>query len=151
MKLLNIIQKFTLVFTLLIGFTSFSQNIIKATDLNSEWTLVKDQDGIKMYVSTEGCKVGPLKKPLEYVFIKIENQNSESKDLYFQLGIHYDEGCEGCEEHNESQRAITLEANSTIECDCTFENGNLSYLIINPNYTDTKVFEGIELINFKIN
>lgn len=137
-------------FIFVIGFSSQAQDILGANEISSEWTLLKEQDGIKMYVSTEGCKVGPLEKQLEYIFIKIDNQNAESKDLHFQFALHYDEGCEGCDENLENERVITLEANSTTECDCTFENGELSYLIINPNYADTKVFEGLELINFKI-
>ena len=113
MKTLNIIQKIAFVFALFIGFTSFSQDVIKPSEISSEWTLVKEQDGIKMYISTEGCKVGPLEKPLEYIFIKIENLNSESKNLYFQFGLHYDEGCEGCEEHKESERAINIAAKAS--------------------------------------
>lgn len=137
-------------FILVLGFSSQAQDLVLANEINSEWKLLKEQNGVELYISTEGCKVGPLEKPLEYIFVKVVNTTDENKDVYFQLALHFDEGCVGCDDKNESKRAINIPANSTLTGDCSFEYGELSYLIINPNYTDTRILESLELIKFKI-
>ena len=142
--------KISLIFALFLGNSAISQEMLNTSELNQEWSLLKEKDGVKLYARAEQCKVGPLVKPLSYVLMKIVNESSEYKTIYFQLGRHYDQGCEGCEETEENKKALNVSASTSIECDCTFANGELSFLIKNPNYADTRIFQSLELIDLII-
>ncbi|MGB0914488.1 MAG: hypothetical protein ACPGVI_00380 [Crocinitomicaceae bacterium] len=143
-------NRFLLVFAMFASITAFAQSEVAAADLTQDWSLVNQEDGVNIYVRKEACKVGPLEKPLVYVFYKIENTNADAKNVYFQAGLKYDQECIGCNGEEESSKAINVLGNTSVECDNTFAKGLLSSLITNPNYPDSRVFESVMLLDIKI-
>ncbi len=143
-------NRILLVFAFFASLSVFAQSELSAAGLNQDWSLINQEEGVNIYVRKESCKVGPLEKPLVYVFYKIENTNPEAKNVYFQAGLKYDQECIGCNGEEESRKAVNVTENSSIECDNTFAKGELSSLIINPNYPDSRVFESIILLDIKI-
>ena len=125
-----------------------AQNTLGAEELSSAWTLLKEEGDVKFYIRKDECQMGSLEKPFSYAFIKIENSSSAAKTVDFHVAVHFQSECVGCDANAETVKSVTVEANSSVETDCKFENGHLSVLIQNPNF-DSRVFKEIELMNFK--
>lgn len=151
MKTTKIVRFFAFVFFVFLSTTTFSQTAMNASELSTKWSLLTEQDGVKLFVKRESCKLHKTQKPLDYLLVKVVNESGEAVTSNFQIGLHYNEGCTGCEQNVETYRSVLLASNSSEECDCTFKsNGQLSLLIKNPNHLDDRVFESIELIDFKL-
>lgn len=146
----QLMNRLLLVFAMFASISAFAQSNIAAADLTQEWSLVSQENDVNIYIRKEFCKVGPQAKLLTYVFYKVENTSSSSKNVYFQSGLKYDQECIGCNGEEENRKAINVPANSSIECDCTFANGILSSLITNPNYPDSRKFEAVQVSDIKI-
>ena len=81
-----IIKKSTLqmksIITLLLvfmGSSAFSQSLT-ANEVNGDWTLITEQDGIKMYVQKGECQMGNIETPFTYGFLKVENTKIDDKN-----------------------------------------------------------------------
>ena len=123
----------------------------KKSDLTNDWKLFSENNGLKMFLRSETCKIEGAPKPFDYVFIKLENTTSEEKTIDFQLGLNYQETCVGCStEDHEAKRNFTIPANTTWMGDNTFVRGKMSYLIQNHNGLDNKTFKSIKLIYLNI-
>jgi len=146
----QLMNRLLLVFTLFASLSAYAQHEVAANDLTLEWSLVSQEDGVNIYLRKDYCKVGPQTKLLPYIFYKFENTTAVAKDIYFAAGLKYDQECIGCNGETESKKAVNVPANSFVECDCTFKNGMLSSLITNPNYSDTRTFESVQLLDIKI-
>ena len=144
------LTKTLLVFLCLVQLSVYGQELKKA-DLTSEWNLFSEKDGIKIFLRSETCDVQGAAKPFDYTFIKVENTNSEEKIVDLQLGMNYNGNCIGCSVNDiEAKRKITVPANSFLLGDCTFERGELSYLIENKNYPNAFAFKSVKLIYLNI-
>jgi hypothetical protein len=142
--------KLLLVMLCLIHIPVFGQELKKA-EITSDWKLLSEKDGLKLFIKSETCQIEGAPKPFDYVFIKLENSNSEDKSINFQLGVNYNQLCVGClATENEAQRNIVIPANSTLFGDSTFERGELSYLIANHNGVYNYTFNSIRLIYLNI-
>ena len=150
MKTTKIVRFVAFVFSIFLSTTTFAQTGLKANELSQDWSLLTQQDGVSLFVKRMSCELNPSQKPLDYLLVKVVNESGEEVNSNFQIGLHYDEGCRGCEQNVETYRTVLLASNSSKECDCTFKNGELSLLIKNPNHSDDAVFESIELIDFKL-
>lgn len=117
---------------LFIGLAANAQSLSK-DEINSDWTLVMSQDGIEFYAKTQECDLAPGKLPFEYAMLKVVNTTSENKYVTYNIAMHFEEGCSGCEESSETNYVVQLDANSSVEGDCNFEVRGLAGLMNNPN------------------
>lgn len=122
--------------------------ILSENILTNKWSLIEKNDGIKIYVKKNSCKVGPQKKALEYLFYKIENTTSTNKNIFFSAALIFDKYISNNNEEN--KKSVFVSKNSSVECDCSFSNSTLSSLITNPNYPDSREFEAVKLLDIKI-
>ncbi len=150
MKTTQIVRFVAFVFSILLSSSLFAQTNVSANDLSKDWSLLKEQNGAKLFVKREACSINPSLKPLDYLLVKVVNENGDAVNSSFQIGLLFNNGCRGCEQNVETLRTVIVEANSSKECDCSFKNGEMSLLIKNPNHSDDAVFEGIQLIDFKL-
>ena len=145
--------KFAKILFVMLCFThvsAFGQELKKET-LTTDWNLLSETNGIKIFLRTETCQVQGAPKPFDYAFIKLENSNSVAKTIDFQLGLNYTGTCIGCSENDsEAKRNIVIPANSVLIGDATFEKGELSYLIANHNSPAKLELKSIKLINLNI-
>ncbi|MCH2224368.1 MAG: hypothetical protein MK066_06315 [Crocinitomicaceae bacterium] len=124
---------------------------MSSSQLSKQWTLLKEEGDIQLYVRKDECKMGSLEKPFSYTFIKIVNNGTTDHTVNFDLAVHFENECIGCISNPETTKHIKISANSSLETDCSFENGALAVLIQNPNFGDKRIFTGLELKNFKLN
>jgi hypothetical protein len=123
---------------------------LKKSELTNDWTLLSESNGVKLFVKSENCQVQGAPKTFDYLFIKLENTNLESKKVDLQLGMNFNEMCIGCSANStESKREIIVPANSTVMGDATLQRGELSYLIANHNAT-VYTFKSVKLVHLNI-
>lgn len=143
------LAKTFLVILCLVHGSVFGQEL-KKSELSNDWTLMSESNGVKLFVKSETCQVQGAPKQFEYLFIKLENTNSESKTIDLQLGMNFNEACIGCSTGDiESKRKVVVPANSTLMGDATFQRGELSYLIANHNAT-VYTFKSVKLVHLNI-
>lgn len=141
--------KTLLVLLCLVHGSVFGQEL-KKTQLTSEWTLLSETNGVKLFVKSENCQVQGAPKSFDYLFVKLENTNSTDKTVSLQLGMNFNEACVGCVENDiEALKEISVPANSSVMGDATFQRGELSYLIANHNAT-VYTFKSVKLVTLKI-
>ncbi len=133
-----------------VSFAASSQTELKADQIGADWTLITSQEGIEMYVQEGECKMGNVKTPFTYGFLRIVNTSSEAKNVSFNINLYYADGCAGCDNHNEEYTTVSVAANSSIETDCSFENGQLALLIRNPLQADYQDFKYLQLMDLKV-
>ena len=129
---------------------SAQQSKINAENFSSNWTLLHEVDGIKMYVQKGDCKMGDVKTPFTYAFLKIENTTNVRKHLNFNINLYYADGCAGCDNANEEYVSISIEPNSSLSTDCSFNHGELALLVRNPLQSDYQDFKYLQLIDLKV-
>jgi hypothetical protein len=117
---------------------------------NTEWSLVEKQNGLVFYTKRINCEMVGNSKPLYFSVMKIENTSAEKLYVNFNYGLQYEEGCSGCEDFSEHHVEFSIEPNSTIEGNCTFENGKLTRLIVNPNLSGGWKFQEEKITNITI-
>lgn len=148
-------QKITLLLLLFISGLSVTVNAqeirIDAEELTNKWTLFREKEGVKLSIQKGECKMGDVKTPFTYGFLKLENTSSEQKTVSFKINVYYTDGCAGCANTNEGWVTVTIDGNSTLSTDCSFDNGSLSVLIQNPLQSDFQDFSYLQLIDFKVN
>ncbi len=110
-------------------------------ELTSDWKLIESTKDVNFYVKRAECKIEGLEKPLVYTFMKVENLSTTEKNLRYNFGLQYFEGCTGCAEGYEFYYSLTVPAKSTIEGDCSFSVKELVRLIYNPNLAGGWKFE----------
>lgn len=141
----------TLLVILCFAHLSVSGQELKKEDLDSNWKLLSEQDGLQMFIRSETCQIQGAPKPFEYAFIKLTNNSSVDKTIDLQLGMNYNGDCIGCSlDDLEAKRKVFLPANASVEGDATFERGELSYLISNQNSPNPYSFKSIRVIYLKI-
>ena len=150
MKNMNLSKWFTVVLITLFGITTYGQTELSASDLTSEWQLMQEEAGIQFFVKQEYCKRPASEKKSQYSFVNLVNTTDSDVTVQFQLGVQYDEGCNGCIGNAESIKTVIVPANSSLEGDCSFENYQLSVLIKNLNHNNSREFESLKLVEFKI-
>ena len=136
-----------LVFT---GFTAMSQSKLNASEINSDWTLLSEKDGVKMYVQKGECQMGNVETPFTYGFLKVENTTNTEKHVNFNINLFYTDGCAGCDNNNGEYASITVAPNSSLEGGCSSQNGQLGLLIRNPLQTDYQEFTHLTLNDIKV-
>lgn len=142
--------KTLLVILCLVHGSVFGQEL-KNTELTNQWTLLSETNGVKLFVKSENCQIQGAPKSFDYVFVKLENTNSQEKTVDLQLGMNFTQACIGCVANDpEALRKITIPANSSVMGDATFQRGELSYLIANHNSPSVYTFKSVQLITLKI-
>ena len=124
------------------------KEILSENILTNKWSLIEENDGIKIYTKKKSCKVGPQEKRLKYLFYKIENTTSTNTNIFFSAALRFDSNTYNFTEEN--KKSVFVSKNSSVECDCSFSNGTLSSLITNPNYPDSREFKAVKLQDIKI-
>lgn len=139
-------QLLTIFYSILLSSSLFGQNKSQETD----WRVIKEDDGIIFYAQRQECAIIEGQKPLHYTFLKIENTTPETKNLRFSFGLQYTEGCSGCDEFEENLIELSVPANTILTGDCTFELVKLSRLIYNPNLAGGWKFEKEVITNLSV-
>ena len=107
---------------------------------NTDWSELTRKDGVIFWVKHQECSIVETQKPLQYAMMRVENTTNEKKQLSFNFGIQYTDVCSGCDDFSENHVDISIEPNSTVEGDCTFEKHLLTRLIYNPNHNHGRTF-----------
>lgn len=149
MKNMNLSKWFTVVIFALLSATTFGQTEVSAADLTSEWQLMQVENGVQLSVRRDICTVEGAPKKFDYSFAKMVNTTNVDKTVVFQLAVQYDTDCYGCTANVESVQSVTIPANSSLSCDCNFEQMALAKLINNLNFDDGRKFVSLKLIEFK--
>ncbi len=118
--------------------------------LNTDWSQIITKDGVVFSTKRNTCEMVGNKKPLYYSFLKIENTTNEKLFLVFNYGLQFEEGCSGCDDYSEHHVEIAIEPNQTLEGDCTFSNGQLTRLIVNPNLSGGWKFKEEKITNINV-
>lgn len=118
-----------LIFTLFFTSSVFAQN-------SNEWQIVKSQNGIEYYSKITGCEIRP-NTVYDYVVFKIVNTNTYAVDLNLGFEIHFEEGCNGCDDDLESSISLHLNPGESIESSCSSLDNKLAYFILNPNFNES--------------
>jgi len=140
-----------LVLFIFAGFTTMAQQNFNAEQLNSEWTLLNTDNGVELYIQKIECKVDGVEQPFTYGFLKVVNTTNQEQKVGINIQLIYSDGCVGCNNPNEDYKMVSVAANSTVACDCSFEdNPELGLLIRNPLQTNLQEFENLSLIDFKV-
>ena len=128
-----------------------AQENFDATNLTSEWKVLKESNGLTFYVQKMACSQMYSKKDLIYVALKVENNTDQAIQIDYNFSLIYDETCSGCEVDGENRHSLTIPANSSIEGDCSNQGIGLDRIIENPNLA-TKGWElkGIDIKNINL-
>lgn len=130
--------------------TSFGQVATTKVKSDETWQKLTENSGVIFYYQRQDCAVIEGQKPLKYTFLKIENTTSQAKNLIFNFGLQYAEGCSGCDEFEENLVEMTIPANTILVGDCSFELVKLSRLIYNPNLLGGWKFEKEVITNLSV-
>ena len=129
-----------------------AQTGIAPSSLKKDWSSLLLTEEIKIDIRKESCKIEHVSKPFDYAFLRVENSGQSELVVSFQLAVKYSDGtCAGCDTSVETVRTIIIPANSTLESDCSFKNGQLSYLLKSPFINASGVgIESLEITNLQI-
>lgn len=136
--------------TLFVSANVFSQERMTKDELTEEWQLIQEQEDIKVYVQSKECSFDYLAKPLSYVFVMVENNSTNAMKVQYNIALHFEEGCSGCEEESEYNTGIIIKANSSIEGTCDTKKKEVTRLILNPNLKGGWKFESVSIMHLKI-
>jgi hypothetical protein len=141
----------TLIALVFIGFSAQSQVSMNAADLKTDWSLLTEKDGIKMYIKKGECQMSnDPNKPFTYGWIKVENTNSSAKYVEFHFNVLYADGCAGCDSHANEYKTVSIPANTTLTTDCEFKTPELGLLIHNPYQLNLQEFKSLTLTDLKV-
>jgi hypothetical protein len=135
------------IFALLISMQSFSQGKLKTSQ---DWSLLKEQNGIKIFSRLSECDMIEGQKPLVYSFIKIENTTNIAQSISFDHVLAFKEGCDGCVPNPECAVVLSIPGNSSLEADCNINGHILSRIVANPNLLGGWSFEKTLIKNLQI-
>lgn len=125
---------------------SYGQANVSA-EITESWLLVKSINQVDFYAKVDYCDFNGSGKASPFAMIKILNNSGESRNIQFNFGMQYEEGCDGCVSPSEYKREISLSPGENIVGDCTFKNGELARLINNVNLKGGWIFQNIQLSN----
>jgi hypothetical protein len=153
MKKINVFSKLTLFFVgfMLCTSTVFSQEKLPVEAIKSDWTLFKEVKGVKFYIKEQVVETNDGRKPINYAVVKLENTTNKELKLLYNLEVHYNLGCNNCNQNSESRQLITIAPKSTVEGKVEDGNTPLSTLIVNNNLNNGWIPEYISLGNLIIN
>ena len=137
-------------FTLFASSSVFSQERMTEDQLSEEWQLIQEQDDVKFYVQEMDCSFDYLEKPLKYIFVRIENNSINDLRVQYNIALHFEEGCSGCEEESEFNSGVVIKANSSIEATCKTKEKELTHVIVNPNLKGGWSFESVSIMHVNI-
>jgi hypothetical protein len=135
------------IFALLISMQSFSQGKLKTSQ---DWSLLKEQNGVKIFSRLSECDMIEGQKKLVYSFLKIENTTNQALSISFDHVLAFKEGCDGCVPNPECAALINVPANSSLEADCNINGHVLSRIVANPNLLGGWSFEKTLIKNLQI-
>ena len=150
MKKNTVIRGFFALCLLLVSSQVIGQNKVNYEEVNDKWTLIAKQEGVNIYVMQTECKLDVKFKPSTWLFYKIENTTNQNKEISFIPTYAYEEGCVNCGDTPEYTLAFSLNANETLEGNCSFSNRRLTYCVYNPNLPGGWTLTEIELNQLKI-
>lgn len=134
-----------------VSMLSFAQVEVSMAEMKSDWKLIKQENGVEVYVSVMECKMGNVKEPFLYGSVKVVNTTSEQRKIDFTYELHYADGCSGCGVSDEYSKNIIVDANSEIVGACDFKRSELTILLVNPLQTEKTELNKLIINNFKIN
>lgn len=95
------------------------QGTSPASTASVDWSLIHQENGVKVFSKTADCTDTSKGIASEYLFIKVANQNSEPITVRFSKAAWYDGKCTDCDASNREQNVeLFLEGNSEREGSC---------------------------------
>lgn len=134
----------------ILSLLSFAQIEVSMDEMRSDWKLIKQENGVEVYVSVMECTMGNVKEPFLYGSVKVVNTTSEVKNISFTYELFYTDGCSGCGATDEYSKYIRVNGNSTSEGDCEFTKPESTILLVNPLQTEMTELNKLIINNFKI-
>jgi hypothetical protein len=135
------------IFALLISLQSFSQGRLNTSQ---DWSLLKEQNGVKIFSRLSECDMIEGQKKLVYSFLKIENTTNQALSISFDHVLAFKEGCDGCVPNPECAVVLSIPGNSSLEADCNINGHILSRIVANPNLLGGWSFEKTLIKNLQI-
>jgi hypothetical protein len=118
---------------------------------SNDWQLMKTQNGIEVYSRIISCDTEGSTIPFDYLVFKVKNTTSQSLNVSLQFEIHFEEGCNGCENSRETSTEISLNSGESIEASCSNFEYRLAYLTLNPNFQGSWSYSHSEVLIQTIN
>lgn len=148
----NLRMKKILLFTVfsILSLVSTAQVEVSMEDMRSDWKLIKQDNGVELYISVMECQMGNVKQPFLYGSVKVINNSTESKVVDFTYELQYTDGCSGCSADSEYTKYITVAPGSEMIGACDFKQPELTILLVNPLQTEFTELSKLVINNLKI-
>lgn len=134
----------------ILSLMSFGQIEIGMEEMRSDWKLIKQENGVEVYVSVMECQMGNVKQPFLYGSVKVVNSTAVAKNVSFTYELYYTDGCSGCGASDEYTKYISVAGNATSEGSCDFQKPENTILLVNPLQTEMTDLEKLVINDFKV-
>lgn len=107
----------TIAVALIIALSGTLLSFNYSTDLNSNWSLLTEKDGIKIHTKTQEYKIEKDGIHQEYNLLKFENTTAKDVEISWKLDLFINGNCRTCNLNspNEYEFKLKLKAGATIE------------------------------------
>lgn len=134
----------------ILSLVSFGQIEIGMEEMRSDWKLIKQENGVEVYISVMECQMGNVKQPFLYGSVKVVNKTADAKNVSFTYELYYTDGCSGCGASDEYTKYISVVGNSSSEGNCDFQKPENTILLVNPLQTEMTDLEKLVINDFKV-
>lgn len=119
----------------------------------SEWQTYKTFDGVQVEYRLARCGDGIELREQHLLLFRFTNTTNQAKSISWTMKMFRDGECYNCDriERDEYKHTLNLEANETIEGDCTIETIRNQALCTHDNYIKhVPGMAGTRLTNFEL-
>lgn len=134
----------------ILSMISFGQIEVSMEEMRSDWKLIKQENGVEVYISVMECQMGNVKQSFLYGSVKVVNTIADAKNVSFTYELYYADGCSGCGASDEYTKYIDVAANATAEGSCDFQKPEFTILLVNPLQTEMTELEKLVINDFKV-
>lgn len=134
----------------ILSLMSFGQIEVGMEEMRSDWKLIKQENGVEVYISVMECQMGNVKEPFLYGSVKVVNNTADTKNVSFTYELYYTDGCSGCGASDEYTKYISVTGNATSEGNCDFQKPENTILLVNPLQTEMTDLEKLVINDFKV-
>lgn len=115
----------------------------------NQWVLISEKGGVQVFGSEGPCAIEFAENPYRYLFLKVVNINSKNKTVQLNLRVHFEEGCSGCNEANESMIYLDLLPGESKVGTCNNPEEKLTRFIANPGFDGSWKYKFSEVIIYE--
>ena len=138
-----------LLFTTILMVMPHAIDAQETTDMPTDWTLLKQQNGVKVYYKYADCTFQKFGWQQSWYLLKFENSTLQPATVDWDAQMYFNDVCKTCNDPNgEYHRTISVAAGQTLEGQCDID-GDYSLVMFakfndKPNNT---VMTGFSLSN----